>query len=173
MFRFKKGRTTLLLDEFRRMDPRLQFIALSMMGFAEFHFGKDLVVTEIFRTEQQQRDYYPGRPYRASVHQYGRGIDFGVREYREAELDAAIMGGLNSPHPGFSDKEINLLDEWYSKIVSYDDERPDFDSIVHHNVGLGDHFHIQVSWRNSTRLKSDVPTLKMLAERLGITLPRR
>lgn len=173
MFRFKKDRTVMLLEEFRRMDPRLQFIALSMMGFAEFHFGKDLVVTEIFRTKEQQISYYPDKPYRPSVHQYGRGIDFGIRQYTQGELDAAIAGGQPSPHPGIPVKEINLFDEWYSQIVSYDDERPDYDSIVHHNVGLGDHLHIQVSWRNSTRLKSDVPALKMLAERMGIVLPRR
>ena len=167
--RFKAGKTTILRDEFRRMDDRLQVLALSIAGFSDLHFNKNIVITEIFRTKEQQLSYYPGQKYRPSVHQYGRGIDFGIRTYGAGELDSD-HGGARLPHPGFTEQEIELLDEWYSRVVQYDDERPDYDSIVHHNVGLGDHLHIQVSWRNSTRLRSDVPTLRMLAQRVGITL---
>lgn len=166
---FKTGKTAIMHDQFRRMDPRLQLIALSIAAFCDLYFRKDIVVTEIFRTKAQQLLYYPNRKYKPSVHQFGRGIDFGIRAYGAGELDSK-KDGARLPHPGFTDAEIEMLDEWYSKIVQYDDERPDFDSMVHHDVGLGDHLHIQVSWRNTTRIRSDVPAITMLARRFGLSL---
>jgi len=168
-FRFKRGKTTQLLDELDRCDLRLKAIALSMMGYAEHQFGKDLVITEIYRTEAEQRSYYPDRPYRPSVHQFGRGLDFGIRAYTAEELDPWPYG-VATPNPALSHDEVARLDAFYSALVSYDDERPEFDSIIHHNVGLGDHMHIQVSWRTTTRLRSDRSLLQLIGQRLGVSL---
>lgn len=165
--RFKAGKTTILRDEFRRMDPRLQVLAFSIAAFCDFHFGKDIVVTEIYRTKAQQLKYYPNRKYRPSVHQYWRGIDFGVRPYGAGELDSE-EDGTRMPHPGFTDGEIATLDEWYTKAVQYDDERPEYDSTIYHDIGLGKHLHIQVSYRNTTRLRSNVPSIHMLLTRFGL-----
>lgn len=166
--RFKVGKTTKLRDEFKAMNPRLQVLALSMAAFCDFHFGKDIVVTQIFRTKEQQLSYYPNRKYRPSVHQFGRGIDFGVRPYGTEELDPG-PGNCQLPHhPGFTEGEIAALDEWYSKAVQYDDERPEYDSTIYHDIGLGKHLHIQVSWRNTTRLRSNVPSIQMLLQRFGL-----
>jgi len=168
-FRFKTGQATQLLDELDRCDLRLKAIALAMMGYAEHHFGRDLVITEIFRTEKQQRAYYPGQPYRPSVHQFGRGIDFGIRAYTAAELDPWPYPAA-TPNPALAPHEVGRLDAFWSALASYDDERPDYDSVVHHNVGLGDHLHLQVSWRPTTRLRSDRSLLRLIGQRLGVTL---
>jgi len=167
--RFKSGRSHVLLDELERCDLRLKLLALAVAGFVDRHFHKDVVVTEIYRTEAQQRSYYPGQPYRPSVHQYGRGIDFGIRAYPADELDSwprAESLAVPAMRPG----EIALLDAFFSAVVSYDDERPEYDSMVHHNVGLGDHLHMQVSWRATTRLRSDRSRLQLLGQQLGVTL---
>lgn len=168
-FRYKKNQQTVIQSQFRKMDARLQFIALAVMGFTDHVFGKDIVITEIYRSKADQMAYYPGQPYRPSVHEFGRGIDFGVRAYRADELD-------QWPHtmptgcPAFDEHEIKIIDNWFSGVVSYDDERPDMDSLIHHNVGLGDHLHLQVSWRKSTRLKSECNQAQLIMKRLGVTL---
>jgi len=167
--RFKAGRSFVLLDELERCDLRLKLLALAVMGFVDRHFRKDVVVTEIYRTEAQQRSYYPGQPYKPSVHQFGRGIDFGIREYQASELDPwphQTLQGVPALKPG----EIAYLDAFFSAVISYDDERPEYDSMVHHNVGLGDHLHMQVSWRATTRLRSDRGRLQLVGQQLGVTL---
>jgi len=170
MLRYKRGQTLILRDQLKQADLRLRFIAYSMAAFCAEEFGKDLIVTEIVRTRAMQRSYYPDQPNKRSVHEFGRGIDFGVRAYGAQELDPHPISGQGEPHPGFRDTEINRLDAWYSAVVRYDDERPEYDSIVHHNIGLGDHIHVQVSWRPSTRLTSDRGRLRLMAERLGVSI---
>lgn len=168
-FRFKRGEQVRLRNEFEKMDPRLQVLSLSLMGFCLHHFHKDLVVTEIYRTEEQQRSYYPDRPYRPSVHQFGRGIDFGIRKYPADQLEPYPYP-YPRDNPAFSNEELDLLTKWYEQAVSYDDERPEYDSLIHHNVGLGDHLHLQVSWRKTTRLRSNATRVDLLAQRLSIAL---
>ena len=167
-FRFKHRRAVRLLDELERCDLRLKAIALSMMGYAEHHFGRDLVVTEIYRTEAEQRSYYQGQPYKPSVHQYGRGIDFGIRAYPAGELDPWPRPESLAV-PALEPGEIARIDAFFSAVISYDDERPDYDSMVHHNV-KGDHLHLQVSWRPTTRLRSDRSRLQLIGQQLGVTL---
>ncbi len=171
-FRYKKNQRIIVQDQFRRMDDRLQFIAFSIMGFTEHTFGKDLVITEIFRTPEQQRSYYrqpKTGPYKRSVHEFGRGIDFGIRPYRPDDLDPWPYN-TSTGCPALEKAETDTIDRWFSAIVSYDDERPEKDSLIHHNVGLGDHLHLQVSWRKTTRIRSDIGRVCLIAKRLGITL---
>jgi hypothetical protein len=168
-FRYKKNQRLVIQSQFRRMDARLQFIALSVMGFTDHVFGKDIVITEIYRTRQQQESYYPNQPYRPSVHQFGRGIDFGIRPYRPDDLDPWPYDAPTGC-PALEASEVQTIDDWFSAVVSYDDERPDMDSLIHHNVGLGDHLHLQVSWRKSTRLRSECNQAQLIMRRLGVTL---
>ena len=170
-FRYKVNQQIILQDQFRLMDARLQFIAFAVMGFAWDMFGKDVVITEIFRTADQQRAYYKQPktgPYRRSVHEFGRGIDFGIRSYRLGEL-CPWPNEKQTGCPAFTKEETDTIDAWFSAVVSYDDERPQFDSLIHHDIGLGDHLHLQVSWRKSTRIRSDVGQARLIAKRLGIT----
>ncbi len=171
-FRYKLHKRAIIQSQFREMDNRLQFIAYSIMGFVHQTFGKDLVITEIFRTEEQQREYYrqpKTGPYKKSVHQFGRGLDFGIRPYRPTDLDAWPYE-VATGNPVIEEAEAQTIDAWFSAIVSYDDERPEYDSIVHHDVGLGDHLHLQVSWRKTTRIRSDASRVCLIMRRLGFPL---
>ncbi len=171
-FRYKKNQRIIVQDQFRRMDARLQFIAYSIMGFAHQTFGKDLVITEIMRNEEQQRSYYrqpKTGPYKKSVHQFGRGIDFGIRPYRKDDLDFWPYS-VATACPAIEEAEAKTIDAWFSQLVAYDDERPEYDSVVHHNVGMGYHIHLQVSWRKTTRIRSDLGRARLIARSLGITI---
>lgn len=171
-FRYKKNQRLIMQDQFGRMDTRLQFIAYSIMGYTHQTFGKDLVITEIMRTEQQQRSYYKQPktgPYRRSVHEFGRGIDFGIRPYRKDDLDPWPYD-CPTECPALEGYETSTLDAWFSALIAYDEERPEYDSLIHHNVGMGDHLHLQVSWRKFTRIRSDMGRVRLLMKRLGITI---
>jgi len=171
-FRYKKNQRLIIQSQFRKMDDRLQFIAYSIMGFTSQVFGKDLVITEIMRTAEQQRAYYnqpKTGPYRRSVHEFGRGIDLGIRPYRADDLDSWPYD-CPTGCPAIDEHEAKTIDAWFSAIISYDDERPEYDSVVHHDVGTGYHIHLQVSWRKTTRIRSDVSQARLIARRLGITI---
>jgi len=166
--RFKAGRSHVLLDELERCDLRLKLLALAVAGYVDRHFKRDVVVTEIYRTEAEQRAIYPNDPKTKSVHQFGRGIDFGIRAYPAGELDPWPRPESLAV-PALEPGEIARIDAFFSALLSYDDERPDFDSMVHHNV-KGDHLHLQVSWRPTTRLRSDRSRLQLIGQQLGVTL---
>lgn len=85
-------------------------------------YGRLPEVTEVFRTEEEQRAIYPGEPLKKSVHQFWRGCDIVVRGLDPAE-NGRIRDAANSLFP-------------YGK--------PGHQTCIYHDVGRGPHLHLQV-----------------------------
>jgi len=109
-----------------RLNERLQALLFSLAGFADYHFGKDVIITHILGSQAEQDKIYGSdlqyqkKPWK-SVHQFGRGID--VRVW------------------GFSDKEVAGMLDFVNRNFPYGGGKP---AALVHNVGRGNHIHVQV-----------------------------
>jgi hypothetical protein len=126
-----------LISEFiMQIDSRLRFILFSAAGFAYYNFGKRITLTELMRTQIEQDEIYANNlDYQKtkwqSVHQFGRGADLSIQYYTADELNQ-IVNYLNSQ-------------------LQYNDENR-FKIALVHDVGYGNHLHIQVSSSDYTKL---------------------
>lgn len=102
-----------------RGDLRAMVYALS--GFAKESFRKDLVVTHVFRTLDEQRDIYGAGTKKISVHMLGRGVDLRDSIYTPAEAGTML--------------------EFVKKHFDYGASHR---AMLRHDLGRGSHFHLQV-----------------------------
>jgi len=104
------------------LHPRL----LRVIAFAALwvfrKYGRSPEVTEVFRTEEEQRSIYPGDPTRKSVHQFWRGCDIVVR--------------------GIGPAEHRQIRDTANRLFPY--EKPGHQTCIYHDVGRGAHLHFQV-----------------------------
>ena len=109
--------------EINQLTPRTRkMVHLINMWLVKEH-ALHMYITSIIRTEAEQRELCKqmGKPYYASVHQFGRGVDFRV----------------------FQDEEVNSrLLEWVNEGWPYDRTRPGKKTLIRH-IGTADHFHLQ------------------------------
>ena len=112
--------------EFARLDNRLQTILIYLSGLAEHLYHKSVVITHLWRTQEGQDEIYKGnavyqsKPW-VSVHQVGRGADIRSDTYTPAEINN-LVSELNSTFEYGGGKQTAIC----------------------HDVGHGQHFHIQV-----------------------------
>lgn len=106
--------------EFMQLDPRLKAIVFEASNFAET-LDKIITITECIRTRKEQRKIYPDKPRKRSVHEFNRGADLRVWNWKEIEIKA--------------------LENRINKYWPYGRKKK---SCIVHNVGRGKHFHIQV-----------------------------
>jgi hypothetical protein len=124
-------------DEFNRIDPRLQAEAFMVEGFIQFYFGLDMFITHIEREDEQQDEIYKDNPeYKIkpwpSVHQSRpcRGIDFRSYTFKKEQREGLLLFvNIHLPYG----KEGHFTLKW-------------------HDVGQGEHFHIQVNGLDKTEL---------------------
>lgn len=116
-----------LKEQLNKVDNRIKIILLFLEFFVKSRYGRDLLITDLIRTQIQQ-DYiyrdnlrYKRRPW-FSVHQYGRGADIRCFDWEPAEVDE-VLDLLNSIPYG----------------------KGKYQTAVHHRIeGGGIHIHIQV-----------------------------
>jgi hypothetical protein len=80
-----------------RLDKRLRIILYALAGYVFDKFQKFLVITEIFRTSDEQKEIYKGQPKMAgvvSVHEVWRGADVRTHNFTSAEV-MDLLGFLN------------------------------------------------------------------------------
>jgi len=120
-----------------RLDFRLRTILFAVDWYCRKHFGRNIQLTCVFRTQAEQDAIYSGnakykrKPWQ-SVHQYWRGIDVGVNAFTE-------------------EQRIELRD-FINNHFEYSGRHK---TCVYHNVGLGFHFHLQVDWKSITKMKCE------------------
>ena len=68
MLKFK-GNSTRLQEEFEKLDRRLLAIVFAVAGYVAYRFGKDLIITSVYR-----------RGNKSSTHYWYRGVDFRIRQ---------------------------------------------------------------------------------------------
>ena len=117
-----------------KLDKRLKIIVIFLDWYCKKYMGRDIQLTCIFRTQKEQDAIYGDDPkYQKkpwySVHQFHRGIDIGVN--------------------AFTTSKKRILRNVLNKRFYYGKRHK---TCVWHDVGLGDHFHVQVSSGNTTRI---------------------
>lgn len=134
MIKFKNS-SKRLSDEYSQLrynnNSLWELIQNDLVPWVEHTFNKDITVTMIFRTEEEQNSIYGGvirsdgrsyddRPWK-SPHQFYHAIDLRSHDFTSDEI-IAIENFLNNRH-----NDLNYY-RWTAK---------------NHSVGLGNHFHIQ------------------------------
>lgn len=122
-----------VLSELPRVDPRVRAILLDAACFLAAR-GYEFVVTCLLRTREEQRVIFeralrlgrkePGR----SPHEFGRAAD--IRTH------------------GIPNDTIAQLVDYLNRKYPYD--TPKIQCAIRHDVGGGDHIHIQVGWRSAS-----------------------
>lgn len=112
----------------KRLDFGLRIIALTVDWYCTENFGRDIQLTDIYRTQEEQDRYYKDDPnYKIqkwySTHQFWRAIDVGVNKYSESQRQE--------------------LCNYINKHFNY---KGSHNTCVYHNVGKGWHFHLQTDW---------------------------
>ena len=88
------------------------------------------IVTNLWRSNAEQIRIYRNnakfvkKPWR-SVHELWRGCDVSIKNLTSEEIKAIV--------------------EAINEIYQYDKDRPTKKTAIHHDVGAGDHIHIQVN----------------------------
>lgn len=131
MIKFKRTRIS---GEWDELDTKLRKILEFLYLFMEVRYNQDITITELIRTQEEQdilygkkcsnkdtRERYKKSPWK-SVHQYGRGADIRTFDWKREWIDD-IMSILNK--------------------IPYDENRPHKQTAIYHDIGTGEHIHIQ------------------------------
>lgn len=112
------------MDEFLKVSPRIQAIALLTAFKMRQNYNYQAVVTSIFRTpEEQEALKKAGNPTAArSPHSQWRALDIRLKDFNLKEKLPEIEGFLNSEFPRSDGFKTGLV----------------------HGVGEGLHLHLQV-----------------------------
>jgi hypothetical protein len=112
--------------EFGMIDARLQAILYFVEGYTRQNFDKEITLTHLIRTKEEQDRIYGANPrYVAnpwtSVHQVNRGAD--IRSH------------------SFTTDEINMIVNIVNSLFVYNNN---LQTCIYHDVGAGAHIHFQV-----------------------------
>lgn len=128
MIKFKNN-SKRLKKEFNLLDNRLRFILFAIDGYVVKSFDKDIVITQLFRTDEEQKEIY--KDGRKSLHQF----------YLAADIRSSM----------FSQEEIGNIYSYLEENVYYGEE--DKEVVIYHIVGKGSfHFHLQISYKDTVKL---------------------
>ena len=136
MIRFKYPE---LKTQFMELRGETEIITLTLAGYIEFQFNKDLFITSIFR---------PGEP----LHGDWRAVDFRIQQG---------IFNLVQPDPVFSPHELKNIEAYLGIRFIYDPSRPEKKVLVIHENRIngqrggptdGIHGHIQ-SYPGLTRIR--------------------
>lgn len=108
----------------KNLDNRLKFLVEALALISWGFFEKRLVITEIFRTQEENDKIYR-EPGHISVHQLWRGIDIRTKDY--------------------TSKQVQTLVDIANQIV-YDENRPHMQTAVYGDERHQDHIHLQVKF---------------------------
>ena len=105
------------------IPSKMMGILSAIIIYVLIRYSKHIELTDIFRTEAEQRAIYPTKPKRKSVHQYWRGVDFVVR--------------------GLTQEQCKSICKWINKTFKYG-KVPYKTCKYHRIIGNASHFHLQV-----------------------------
>lgn len=116
--------------ELRKLNRPLLKLLLDTRNFVKKNLGKNITLTMIYRTDEEQDRIYRGTQRRGrlydakpwkSPHQFYHAFD--LRSFT------------------FTDDEIKQIEDYLND--KYNDSNYYRFTAKNHNVGLGDHFHVQ------------------------------
>ena len=114
----------------KKLNEKLRGIVIAIGNISYYVFNKPLIITEVYRTQKTQNSYYKNNPAYIqkpwnSVHQYYRGVDIRTNNHY-TELQISIL--------------INIANS-----IPYDIDRPGKKTGLYHNIGKGNHLHLQTA----------------------------
>lgn len=123
---FKTDRIKQEFEQLKTENSKLRALLVHLNEVVNARFEKNLTLTHIFRTQEQQDSFYKdSEKYKKrkfkSPHQFWHGADIRSRTFTSEEI-AWIEDYLNGKY------NTKNYYKWTAKC---------------HNVGLGDHFHLQ------------------------------
>jgi len=126
MIKFKRKKK--MLPQWGKMSVKNKALYRIMLDIAKICkelWGKDIVLTEVYRSDKLHRARLKriGHRYYGTVHSYWRGIDF--RDWWMKPWQ----------------KQILAL--YINNTYTYDKKRPKKKTLLFHNIGLGSHGHVQ------------------------------
>lgn len=93
MLQFKTTRIEHEFAQLAEKNPRLRGIIQLAAGFAELEFKKDVVLTSIYRSPEENADLYkatPGGPPAWTPHTQWQGVDLRSSIYTDAEIQRLL-----------------------------------------------------------------------------------
>ncbi len=130
-----KNNSKSIKDELRKLKKEnkpLLMLLVDLYHYVEDNFHKDLYVTMIYRSQEQQDDIYKG--YERSD---GRKYDESPWKSPHQFWHAVDLRSSN-----LNDAEIKDIEEYLND--KYEDKNYYKWTAKNHTVGLGEHFHIQM-----------------------------
>ena len=132
-----KSKTMKISEEWgqlRNNNSSLAQVVWDLAVFVEQEFKKDVVMTEIFRTQLMQDSYYGKGTKKVSPHQLWQAVDIRERIYTATELDYM--------------KEFLVLYDKYNGCGLIKASKSK--TFLYHDIGRGKHFHIQFLSKNGS-----------------------
>lgn len=120
---FKTNRIKKEYKTLKKKNPELYQIVKYVEFQALHRFKKNIVITEIYRTEKEQRRYY--KKYFISPHQRWLAVDIRTRNFTKEQIKTLVS-------------KVNEMFEKSSRYIP---------TAFYHNIGLGHHIHIQFKER--------------------------
>lgn len=110
-----------------KKNPALAQVVWDLQDFVADNFNKDVIITHLYRTKQQQQKFYGKKTKKKSPHQSWGAIDIRDFIYTKEEINAMV-------------EFLRFYDKWnHYKIIRSSKSR----TVLRHNIGHGMHFHIQ------------------------------
>jgi len=128
-----KNESPRLAKEFKLLETEnknLRDLVFDLANYTLTNFNKSITLTMVIRTQREQDEIYAGKEHHGrkydekpwkSPHQFGQAVDIRSRTFSGEEIKL-IEDYLNAKY------NMTNYYKWTAK---------------NHNVGLGDHFHIQ------------------------------
>lgn len=127
MLKVKHQRIVNEWNTLKKKNPALAQVVWDLYVFVNDNFGKDVVITELYRTQAMQEEYYGRGTKKKSPHQYWGAVDIRDSIYTKNEISYML----------------NFLKN-YDKYNSYRlIKASQSKTVLRHSIGRGMHFHIQ------------------------------
>lgn len=127
-----KDNSTRLAEELVQLSERnqsLQEVLENLASFASLEFNKDVIITAIYRTQEEQDKIYKGKVN-------ARGVSYDANPWKSPHQ---LWEAIDIRSTVYNSQEIQRMLAFLN-CFKYRQNQP---VAIYHNVGLGDHFHIQ------------------------------
>ena len=125
--------------ESNQLDKRLKLLIFMIVGLLENEHDCQAKITSVYRSDTEQKQLYGGKmPPFGNVHGQWRAVD--LVAYHNGSLIPTAVG-----------KDIR---DCLNQRIQHDKENR-YPTVVYHNIGYGWHFHVQVSFKDETKLKKE------------------
>jgi DNA polymerase II small subunit/DNA polymerase delta subunit B len=122
---FKTPRIEAEFNELEIKNKRLYYIIKDTNNYTVKKYKKNITLTEVYRTQEEQNRYYKGKPKFKSPHQRWLAVDIRTHNFTKQQVQNIV-------------KYINNKYNKHSRYIP---------TAFYHDIGLGPHIHVQFKER--------------------------